>query len=80
MPRYFFDVQDGYPTKDDYGTVLDGSEAIAATAIRTLFEIGQLEATRNAGREFLITVRDEAGTKVYRAELTVRAEWLTKVA
>ncbi len=78
MPRYFFDVQDGYPTEDGEGVVLDDTDAVAAFAMKTLLEIAQLEVIRNDRRKLIVTVRDESGTEVYRTELTVQAGWLVQ--
>lgn len=78
MPRYFFDVQGGYPTRDDEGIVLDTAAAVVAAAMRTLLEIGLLEVVRNDQRELTVTVRDEMGTEVYRTSLTIGAGWLPR--
>jgi len=76
MPRYYFDTQNGYPTQDNDGVVLGSVDEVPATAIRTLFEVGQIEAMRDEGREIAVTVRDEAGTEIYRTAMTVRGGWI----
>lgn len=76
MPRYFFDTQNGYPTKDDDGVVLGRADAVPGKAIRTLFEVGLIEVMRDEGHEIAVTVRDEAGTEIYRTAMTVRGGWL----
>ena len=78
MPRYFFDVEDGERTVDEQGTALNGPEEVAALAMRTLLDIARLEVIKQDERALSVTVRDEAGAKLYRTELTVRSAWLDK--
>lgn len=76
MPRYFFDVENADLTRDEEGLMLDDPEAVAATAMRTLLDIARFEVIRQNERQMSVTVRDEAGTLLYRTELSIRAGWL----
>lgn len=76
MSRYYFDVENGGLTVDEEGTELDGSDAVAALAMRTLLDIARFEVVAHDERQMSVTARDAAGLPVYRTELTVRAGWL----
>lgn len=77
MSRYFFDVENGGLTVDEEGTELNGDEAVASLAMRTLLDIARFEVLAHNERQMSVTARDEAGMPVYRTELTVRAAWLS---
>ena len=76
MERYFFDVEDGYLTKDTEGRELAGFDAIAEAAMSTLLEIARFEVVNNNERELSVAVRNEAGEPIYRASVIVKAGWL----
>lgn len=76
MSLYYFDVENGGLTVDEEGTELDGDEAVASLAMRTLLDIARYEVVVHQERQMSVTARDEAGIPVYRTELTVRAGWL----
>lgn len=76
MPRYYFDVEDGGLTADEDGEVLDTPDKVAPKAMRALLDIARFEVMQKNERQLSVSVRDEAGVQVYRAELTVRAGWV----
>ncbi|KQT45536.1 hypothetical protein ASG52_15390 [Methylobacterium sp. Leaf456] len=76
MSRYYFDVENGGLTVDEEGTELDGGEAVATLALRTLLDIARYEVVAHNERQMSVTARDATGVPVYRTELTVRAGWL----
>lgn len=76
MSRYYFDVENGGLTVDEEGTELDGNEAVASLAMRTLLDIARFEVVAHDERQMSVTARDADGHPVYRTELTVRAGWL----
>ena len=78
MSRYFFDVENGGLTVDQEGTELDGGEAVATLAMRTLLDIARFEVVAHNERQLSVTASDADGLPVYRTELTVRAGWLVE--
>ncbi|MDF0599458.1 hypothetical protein P1J78_01820 [Psychromarinibacter sp. C21-152] len=77
MSLYFFDIDDGeVETRDSTGQELARSEDIRWSAISVLPELAKDALPDSDKRTFRVNVRDEAGTVVYRATLTLVAEWL----
>ena len=72
MTRYFFDLRDGDEfSPDDEGTELDGVEAARAEVIRAFPAIAAQRIRDNRERaEFEMTVRDDGGREVMRANLS----------
>ncbi|PXW49860.1 hypothetical protein [Methylobacterium sp. B4] len=75
MPRYFFDVEDGVRTVDEVGTELEGPQAAALEAIKTMLEIGRFEAVIKNERRLNVLVRNEQGSPIYRTEMLIGAIW-----
>jgi hypothetical protein len=74
VPRYYFDVQVGnvhHIDDDDEDEVLDGPEVAFSEAVGLLSELVQQASPNGRERALTSTVRDEAGTGVYEATLTL---------
>lgn len=79
MPRYFFDIHDGGPTRDDVGTECDNLDAVRAQALRTLPDIAREDIPKDGDRRaFTVLVTDEDGHSVYSATLTYTGLWLLR--
>ena len=77
--RYFFDVQNGDDfTPDEEGIDCDGPEAVRSQAIAALPEIARDALPDSDHHAMTVTVRDETGEAVYRASLTLAAQWLQR--
>ena len=77
MPKYFFDIYDGeQQIRDDTGVDLSGPDAARDAAIGVLPNIARDELPDGDKREFVAVVRDESGRKIFRAALSLVAEWL----
>jgi hypothetical protein len=77
VPRYFFDVHDGETVSpDDEGLELDGLNEAQFEAVKTLPELARGVLPNGHAREFVITVRDESGGAVLRAQLNLMVERL----
>ena len=79
MPRYFFDVHDGYVTHDEEGTELPTVEAVRKTAMNILPKIAADEIPMDGDRRhFVVLVTDDEGHPVYSATLTYTGMWLLR--
>ena len=77
MPHYFFDIDDGdRRTRDDEGLDLDGPAAARMEAIRALPDVARDVMPDGDHRTILATIRNEAGKAIFRAELSLTAQWL----
>lgn len=77
MPRFYFDIDDGYRfIEDDAGQDLRDRNAARETAIASLPPIaGDVMPNGNRHR-VTVLVRDARGKPVFRADLELVAEWL----
>ncbi|WP_024350990.1 DUF6894 family protein [Aurantimonas coralicida] len=81
MPLYFFDVLDqGEFSEDDVGIECRSLEDVRKTAIDALPDIAKSVVPRDDHRTISVTVRDETGTSIFRASLTLDAGWLGEKA
>ena len=70
LPRYFVDVQDGDDIyQDDLGSELKDFEQARQEALASLAQIARDNLMEGAGRECIVTIRNECGTSLYRATL-----------
>ena len=77
MPRYFFDVDDGDGrTRDIYGLDLDDLAEVRKKAISILPDVAREELPDGDRRVFVCQARDESGTVVFMATLSLVAEWI----
>ena len=76
MPRYYFDEYDGDTvTQDDEGLELDGIEAARAEARKALPDIARDVLPEDGDRRTMVVkVRDEAGTVLITATLSMLIE------
>ena len=76
MPRYYFDEYDGETvTQDDEGLELDGIEAARAEARKALPDIARDVLPEDGDRRTMVVkVRDEAGTVLITATLSLLIE------
>ena len=76
MPRYFIDTNDDDVfVADDEGQDLPNAEAAREVAQAALPDMARDKIPDGEGRTFCACVRDEAGTVIYKATLTLRGEW-----
>lgn len=68
MPRYYFDVQDGFEFKDDKGREIPNAEDVRAEAMKVISELSTSESQENDGYTIIVNVRDENSAYV----LTIR--------
>lgn len=79
MPRYFFDIHDGGPHRDDTGTECDSLDEVRLQAIRTLPDVARDELPGDGDRRtFTVLVTDEDGRPVYSATLNFTGLWLKR--
>lgn len=79
MPRYFFDIHDGWSQRDDTGTEFDDLDAVRLEAIRTLPDIARDEIPKDGDRRtFTVLVTDENGCPIYSATLNFTGLWLKR--
>jgi hypothetical protein len=78
MPRFYFDTHDGdRAVPDGEGLVLGGLEEAKEEAVRALPDLARDGLPDGDYREFVVDVRDEAGQRVLRAQLTLVIESVT---
>jgi hypothetical protein len=76
MARYFFDTDDGDTfVEDDEGQELPNAEAAREAALAALPGMARDKMPDGDHRTFCATVRDDAGTVIYTARLTLVGEW-----
>jgi len=76
MPRYFIDTDDDDTfIEDDEGLDLPDAEAARKAAQASLPDMARDKMPDGDGRTFCASVRDEAGTVIYKATLTLTGEW-----
>jgi hypothetical protein len=63
-------------TRDDVGLDFPDAKAARDTAVTTLPDVARDVMPDGAKRDFIVTMRDESGTPVFRASLSLRTEWL----
>ena len=79
MPRFFFDVHDGFNKRDDEGTVCADVQAAALEAKLLLPEIARHEVPKDGERQTItVLVTDEEGHPVYSAALCFVGTWLLR--
>lgn len=79
MPRYFFDIHNGDPTRDDTGTECLDLDTVRLKAIRTLPDIAREEIPKDGDRRtFTVLVTGEDGRPVYSATLNFTGLWLQR--
>ena len=72
MPRYFIDAHDGdYPHRDEDGHDLPDDEAARQAALDALPDMARDKLPDGDRRVFTATARDEHGTVVYSASMTL---------
>ncbi len=78
MPRFFFDINDGErQDHDDVGQDLPDLEAARKAAINDLPDIARDVLPDGDRRDFVSVVRTESDEVVFRAKLSLIAEWVS---
>lgn len=76
MPRFFIDTDDDDTlVEDEDGLDLPDAEAARKVSLAALSDIARDKMQGGRNRTFCASVRDEAGTVIYKATLTLEAEW-----
>lgn len=79
MPRFFFDSSDGREIiRDEIGIDLPDVLAARDEAINGLPDIARDKLPDGSSRDFMVKVRDEAGTYLFEARLTLTLVWLAE--
>ncbi|MGU3668434.1 DUF6894 family protein [Methylobacterium sp. A49B] len=79
MPRYFFDIHDGGPTRDDTGTECLDLDTVRQHAMRVLPDIAREDIPKDGDRRtFTVLVTDDDGHSVYSATLNFTGQWLLR--
>lgn len=77
MPRYFFDIDDGEKRSSDRcGLELKDLEEARKQAIGILPDVAREELPDGDRRVFVCQARDEKGTVIFIATLSLVAEWI----
>ena len=77
MPRFHFDIDDGqYAFRDDEGFHLDNVDNAGAEAARTLADMLRSALDRTPCPDMTFNVRDERGSSVLTARLTLAVDRL----
>jgi hypothetical protein len=77
VPRYFFDIHDGEKfTPDDTGLEFPDAQAARDKAVSTLPDIARDAMPDARKRAFVVAIRDDKGTAIFRAALSFIEEWL----
>ena len=77
MPLYFFDSGDGECfLRSDAGVELSGLQEARDEAVRLLPSIAHDMGASYNGQDVVSMVRDERNQVVFRATLSLKAEWL----
>lgn len=77
MPRFFFDIDDGERrTTDSEGLELADLSAARDTAVSILPDLAREELPDGDRRVFVCQVRDDKGTVLFVATLSLVAEWV----
>jgi hypothetical protein len=75
MPIYFFDrSEDGEFSRGDYEMEFANLDEECREALRALAEIAKDELLTGNPREFAIHIREDGGSSILRASLTLRME------
>jgi hypothetical protein len=77
VPHFFFDIDDGeHVTRDDVGLHYPDAEMAKDQAVSTLPDVARDVMPDGAKRDFIVTMRNDGGTPIFRASLSLRTEWL----
>ncbi|UDL95519.1 hypothetical protein LGH83_04660 [Lichenihabitans sp. PAMC28606] len=77
MPRFYFDSHDGDQfIRDDLGVILTDNEKARTVAIDALPDIARDVLPDGDHRVMIVLVRDEMGSYIFEAKLSLAARWL----
>jgi hypothetical protein len=81
LPRYYFDIHDGELLVDDEGTECADLEAAREKVVVSFQDVGGwITPADGDNQRVSVTVRDEAGRKVYTGTLTFTGSRLDEPA
>ena len=76
MPRYFIDTHDDDTlVEDEEGQELPNAEAAWRAALAALPDMARDKVQDGKDRTFCASIRDEAGTVLYKATLSLTGKW-----
>lgn len=79
MPRYFFDIEDGYlVTLDHKGQQLPNDDAARSIALNTLPNMAGENVTQSDHRTLGVSVRNAERQVIYAATLVLIGGWKKK--
>ena len=76
MARYFFDVSDDELLRDEEGLEFADAQCAAHEALQSLPDMAKRLLPTMGSETVAITMRNEHGTALYRAKLTIEGVWL----
>jgi hypothetical protein len=77
MPRFFFHVYDGREFKRDVeGLELPDTEAVHGAAVTSLTEMARRRLVDQGQCDIVAEVQDEAGRRVYTANVSLASRWV----
>lgn len=80
MARYFFDVLNGGLAIDDEGIECLDAQSASREALHALPDLAKSYSVGEAIEQITVIMRDGLGRAIFRATLTIDAEWLDRAA
>jgi H2-forming N5,N10-methylenetetrahydromethanopterin dehydrogenase-like enzyme len=76
MPRFFFHIYDGRDFKRDVeGLELPDTKAVHGAAVASLTEMARRLLADQEQCDIVVEVQDEAGQRVYTANVSLASRW-----
>lgn len=78
MPRYFFDVNDGFELRDEIGRELEGGAILRSEALQVVTALMKAEADEARETTLTLSVRDATGAIPLRVRLACQVQELER--
>ncbi len=75
LPRYYFDIENGSPQRDETGSECRDLEEVRAIAVRTLTGIAAEDLASHDRHRVSVAVRDSTGAAVLDMTLALTTAW-----
>jgi hypothetical protein len=77
MPRYFFDLYNGFGfQQDDAGQEMSSKDSVRMEVARILHEVARDELPERDRGEVRVEVKDEEGHSIFTGTLKFETEWI----